>query len=250
VSSDSYFADNHALGAEIPLEDLANADNAIRLRESNTMMIGTGLLRGLEARLAATVTTSGNHVAAPVRNTGANAWDAVNSADLADQLLTAHLAIYHSTGLRANTLVLDYDSYLYAKQNKRLFELFKYRDAGPGILNDSQLKEMFQVDNLLVARSQKNNANPAQTASITSIWGATAILCRVEGALSMQTATYGLSFRWIDPVLGTPMAVTRAVEDQAGSAHVEILEGSYYQDEKIVAKELGYYINTKSGTPW
>jgi hypothetical protein len=46
------------------------------------------------------------------------------------------------------------------------------------------------------------------------------------------------------------MAVTRAVEDQAGSAHVEILEGSYYQDEKIVAKELGYYINTKSGTPW
>jgi hypothetical protein len=250
VSSDSYYARNHALGAEIPLEDLANADNAIRLRESNTMMIGTGLLRGLEARVAATVTTSGNHVSAPVRNSGADAWDAVNSADLATQLLTAHLAIYNNTGLRANTLMLDYTSYLYAKQNKRLFEVFKYRDSGPGMLSDSQLMEMFQVDNLLVARSQKNNANPAQTASITSIWGQTALLCRVEGALSMQTATYGLSFRWNDPVLGVPMAVTRQVFDGAGTAKIEVLEGGYYQDEKIVAKELGYFINTKSGVAW
>lgn len=250
VSSDSYFCDNHALGAEIPLEDLANADNAIRLRESNTQLIATGLLRGLEARAALIATTSGNHVAAPVRNTGAAAWDAVNSADLTSQIMLGHQTIFRNTGLRANTLVLDYDSYLYAKQNTRLYEVFKYRAAGPGMVSDAQLMEMFQVDALLIARSQKNNNNPAQTASISSIWGPTALLCRVEGALSMQTATYGLSFRWNDPVLGVPMAVTRQVFDGAGTEKIEVLEGGYYQDEKIVAKELAYYINTKSGAVW
>lgn len=250
VSSESYYAKNHALGADIPLEDLVNADAAIRLRESNTMMIATGLLRGLENRVAATATTSGNHVAAPVRNTNANAWDAVNSADLVSQIFAGHTAIFQATGLNANTLMLDYQSYMYAKQNTRLFEQLKYRATGPLLVEDAQLKELFQVDNILVARSQKNNANPAQTASITSIWGPTALLCRVEGALSMQTATFGMSFRWNSPTLGVPMAVTRAVDDGAGSAKIEILEGSYYQDEKIIAKDLGYYINTKSGVAW
>lgn len=250
VSSDSYYAKNYALAGDNALEELSNADNAIRLRESTTSMIGTGLLRGLEARVAATCTTSGNHVAAPVRNTGANAWDAVNSADLVDQIETGHLAIHDATGMRANTLVLDYRSYRYAKKNTRLFERLKYRATGPLMVEDAQLKELFDVENIWVARSQKNNTNPAQTASVTSIWGPTALLCRVEPALSMQTATYGLGFRWTPADVGAPMAVTRAIENGAGSRKIEVLEGGYYQDEKIIATALGYYINTKSGVAW
>lgn len=250
VSSDSFYAKNHALGADMALEDLANADNAIRLRESNTAMIATGLLRGLEARVATTATTSGNHVLAPMRNTGADAWDAVTSADIVTQVSTAHLSIYQATGLRANTLVIDYQSYMYLKQNTRLFERFKYRATGPLLVEDAQIKELLMVDNLYVARSQKNTNNPAQTASISSIWGPAALLCRVEGALSMQTATYGLSFRWTSPTLGTPMAVIRDVEDGAGSSKIEVLEGSYYQDEKVIAKDLAFFINTKSGAVW
>jgi len=250
VSSDAYYADNYALGAEIALEDLANADTALRLRNSNTDMVARGLLADYEVRVAATATTSGNHVAAPVRNVSADAWDAVSSADLITQIFTGHTAIFNSTGLRANTLLLDYQSYLYAKQNQRLFSRFQYRASGPALISDAQLLEAFNVDNLLIARSQKNNANPAQTASITSIWGPAALLCRVEPALSLQTATYGLSFRWTDPNLGVPMSITTAVEDGAGSRKIEVLEGGYYQDERVVAKDLAYYINTKSGTVW
>jgi hypothetical protein len=250
VSSDAYYAKNYALAADNALEDLANADAAIRLRDSSTRMVAVGLMRDMENRVAALATTSGNHVAAPVTLTGADAWDAVNSADLAAQVHSGHMAIYDQTGLRANTLVLDYRSYMLAKRNTRLFETFKYRANGPLMVEDAQLKELFEVDNLWVARSQKNNANPAQTSSITSIWGPTALLCRVENALSMQTATYGMSFRWTSPELGQPMAVTRAREDGAGSRRVEVLEGGYYQDEKIVASNLAYYINTKSGNVW
>jgi hypothetical protein len=250
VSSDAYYADNYALGAEIALEDLANADTALRLRNSNTDLVARGLLADYEVRVAATATASGNHVSAPVRNTTADAWDAVSSADLITQIFTGHTAIFNSTGLRANTLLLDYQSYLYAKQNARLFSRFQYRATGPALISDAQLLEAFNVDNLLIARSQKNNANTAQTASITSIWGPTALLCRVEPALSLQTATYGLSFRWTDPNLGVPMSITTAVEDGAGSRKIEVLEGGYYQDERVVAKDLAYYINTKSGTVW
>lgn len=252
VSSNSYFADNYAIGAEIPLEDLANADTAIRLRETNTALIARQLLADYEQRVAAaaiagagtTLVTSTGGVATGL------AWDAVNSADIAGQIQNGHVTIFQNTGLRANTLVLDYQSYMYAKRNVPGFTRFQYRAQGTALLSDDQLKELFMVDNLLIARSQKNNANPAQTASITSIWGPTALLCRVENANAMMSATFGSSFRWTSPELGAPMAVQRAVEDGAGSRKIEILEGGYYQDEKVVASELAYYINTKSGQVW
>jgi hypothetical protein len=251
VSSDAYFADNYALAADIPLEDLANADAALRIRESNTMMLTRGLMADYEARVAAICTTSGQHVAAPVRNVTADAWDAVNSADLMAQIWLGHQTIFNNTGLRPNTLMMDYQSYMYAKQNSRLFSRFQYRATGNALVTDAQMLEAFGVDRLLVARSQKNNANPAATGSYTSIWGPAALLCRVEpSAPSMQTATYGLSFRWTDPNLGQPMAVTTQVEDGAGSRKVEVLEGGYYQDEKVIAKDLAYFINTKSGVVW
>jgi hypothetical protein len=248
VSSDSYFADNYALAAEIPLEDLANADTALNLRESHTRMLARGLLADLEIRAVSAVQAN---VSTTARYTGASAWDAVNSADVQQQVMDAHVFMFQQTGLRANSLMIDYQSYLYLKQNKRLFSLFQYRASGPSLLEDAQIKEALNVDNLYIARSQKNNANITATASVTSIWGPTALLFRQEaGAPSMMTATYGLGYRWTDPNLAAPMVITSRVEDGAGTRKVEILEGGYYQDEKVVASALGYYINTKSGVVW
>lgn len=250
ISSGSFFCDNYALGAEIALEDLANADTALSIRQSNIALVTRGLLADWENRAAVIATTSGNHVAAPVRNTsGPAAWDSVLSADLIEQLGAGHDAIFASTGLRANTLVLDYQSYMYAKRNQRLASRFQYRNNGPVHVSDPQMLESFMVDKLLIARSQKNTANlPA--GSTTSIWGPTALLCRTEPGLSLMTATYGLSMRWTAPELGIPLAVTTDVEDGAGKRKIEILEAGLYQDEKIIASDLGYFINTKSGTPW
>lgn len=248
ISSDSYYCNNYALAAEIPIEDIANQDPALSLRDSNTMFIARGLLSDMEARVANECISNVSTVS---RLTGANAWDAVNSADIQTQIIDAHRSIFRNTGLRANALVMDYDSYMYARQNARLQAKFIYQQQGneASLLSDAQLKAAFMVDEILIARSQKNNATQG-SASITSIWGPTALLMRKERAVSRQTATFGLSFRWNDPALGTPMAVTSKLEDDAGSRHIEILEGMYYQDEKVIATDLGYYIQTKSGMVW
>lgn len=248
ISSDAYFCSNYALAGEIPLEDLANADAAIRLRDSTTRLIGRGLLADKEVRVAAAAYTG---VATVIRNSGADAWTATTSADIQAQIHAAHQVVFRGTGMRANALFIDYDSYLLAKRNQLLFSKFQYRATGPAMISDAQLMEALMVDRIVVARSQKNNANIGQAASITSIWGPTALLARVEqSAPSMMTATFGLSFRWTNPSLGTPMAVTTKVEDEAGDRHVEILEAGYHDDEKVVGGALGVIINTVSGTAW
>ena len=251
VSSDSYYADNYAIGADIALEDLANADIGLNLRGSNTALIGRMLLADAEVRIAATATLSGNHAGQLICASGPTAWDSVNSADIVGQFTDAHLSIFRATGLRANVAMMDYQSYVYAKNNSRLFSRFQYRATGPALVSDAQLMEALSVDRLLIARSQKNTNNAGQAVgSISSIWGPTALLARVEPGVSMQAATWGLSFRWTDPALGAPMAITTAVEDGAGSRKVEVLEGGYYQDEKLVAKDLAYYIKTNSSATW
>ena len=247
ISSDSYYANNYALAAEIPLEDLANADASLNLRASNTQLLSSQLLRDWEARAAALVKAN---VSTTARYTGGESWDAVGSADILDQVAAGHDHIFKNTGLRANTLLHDYRSYMFPTRNLRAFERLKFRADGSAMLEDAQLKEIFMVDNLWVARSQKNNANIGQPSSITSIWGPIALLARVENAVSLMTATFGLSMRWTSPELGVPLAVETGREDGAGSRKVEVLEAGYYQDEKIVAPDLAYAINTKSGSVW
>ena len=139
----------------------------------------------------------------------------------------------------ANTLVLDEDSYQIVRRHPVLLDLYKYTQGG--ILADDQLRAVFQVDQLWRARGIKNNAKEAATASVVNIWGNNALLARVQPGISLQTATFGLSFRWRPEGIPAPMQVFR-YDDPDPGRKVEVVEVGYYQDEKIVAKDLSYLI--------
>lgn len=249
-TSDTYYCNGYALATDNALEDLANADNALSLRQTGTMFVSEMLMRSREYRVAQKVLAN---VSSIQRLTGANAWDAVNSADIQSQVLEAKLSIFNRTGLRANTMYIDYRSYLYARRNANAFERFKYVEGG--LLSDQQLIELFEVDRIRVARSQYNTAKDSVSGvnSLQSIWGPMALVAYVDptrnAARAQKVTTYGVTFDW--QVEGMPsMAVGRQSFSGPGTANVEVLEAGYFADEKILSSELGFFINTKSGTPW
>lgn len=238
ISSDSYFADNYALAEDNFKEDLANADMAIRIRERSARNVMHGLARDLEVRIANRV-TSGTNVGSYVSLTGGNKWsDPVASDPIAD-VTTAHAFIENNTGLRANTLVIDKDTLRVVRRHPVLLDLFKYT-AG-GVVNDQQLREVFEVETILIGRGRKNNALESATASFTNIWGNNVILARVQPGNTMQTMTFGLGFRWTPEGIPTPMSVVRYDDPDPGKK-VETTEVGYYQDEKIIARNLAYLI--------
>ncbi len=239
VSSDAYFADNHALGAEEALEHLANADAAIQIRQRHTLNVTEGLLRGLEIRVANMV-TSGSNLGSYVSLAGGAKWgDFVNSDPISD-VTTGHAFIRQRTGLRANTMVIDRDTLMVVKRHPVLLDLFKYTSGG--MLSEEQLRAVFEVDQILVGDGIKNVAKEGATASIVNIWGNNVLLARVEPAVSLQTATFGLGFRWTPPGFPQPFTVARQAFSGPGTRNVEVLEASYFQDEKIVATDLAYGI--------
>ena len=239
VSSDKYFADGYALASEIPLEDLANADQPFRLRENTTTLI-TGLLRReQEIRIAQKVTTAAN-VGSAVALTGTAKWsDFANSDPIAD-VTTGHAFIRNNTGLVANTLVIDYDTVMIVRRHPELLDMYKYSRSGQ--ITMQELADCFKVGRILVGRAVMENALEGGTSSMTNVWGNNALLAHVEPAVGQQTRTLGLRFNWRPEGFPAPLAVASRREAGAGTRYVEIEEVSMFQDEKIIAKELGYLI--------
>lgn len=238
VNSEAYFVNNYALAADNALEDLANADMAVRLRENSTRLVVTGILRDQEVRVANLVTSLTN-LGSGTTLSGTTQWSHPDSDPIAD-VNTAHAFIENNTGLMANTMMIDKDTLRIVRRHPILLDMFKYTDGG--FLSDQQLREVFEVDNILVGRGVKENALEGGTSSVTTIWGNNAIIARIEPAISLQTATFGLRFNWTPPIFPAAFGVQRSIEAGAGQKKVEIVEAGYYQDEKIVASELAYGI--------
>ncbi|MBI4185309.1 MAG: hypothetical protein HY521_15055 [Proteobacteria bacterium] len=238
VSSDSYFAHNYALAAENALEDLANADIAIRLRENATRLVISGLRRDQEVRVSRLVTSAAN-VGSGVILAGTDKWGHPDSDPIA-QVNTAHAFIRSRTGLRANAMLIDEDTLAVVRRHPLLLDMFKYTSGGA--LGDDELRRVFRVERILEGRGVVENAREGGASSITNIWGNNALIARIEPGVSAQTATLGLRYRWQPEIFPADLAVQRNVEARAGERKVEVVEAGYYQDERIVAPELGYLI--------
>jgi hypothetical protein len=240
VSSNAYMALNYAFANEEPLENLANADNPIQMRENSVRLITGKLLRAQEIRIADLLTCADN-LGSGAALTGTAKWnDYVNSTPLSD-INTAHAFIRQQTGLVANTAVVDYDTLKVLQRHPDILDMYKYTQGG--MATGAEIKAVFEVDRLLVGKGVKQNALEGNTSSsVTNIWGNNVVLAHTQPGVSMQTMTLGLRFQWTPAGMPAAFGVTRAREDGAGSRHVEIIESGHYQDEKIVAADLGYAI--------
>jgi hypothetical protein len=238
VSSDAYFATNYALETMIPKEQVVNADGAIRVRDRKVRNMIGHLLRDYENRASTLVNTT--QVGTAVSFTATNSVYKLSnlSGDLMSAVNTAHATIQQKTGFIANTLVLEYNAFQLLRRNALILDMYKYNRSG--VLRVEELAATFGVDNIRVSRAIKNVGKEGQVASMQSIWGNKILLAYVDPNVGgPETATFGASFRWTDPELGEPFAVQRW-DDPHVSARREFAAAGYYQDEKVIAPELGY----------
>lgn len=252
TSSGTFFAKNRALSADIALEDLAQADTALQLRENHAQLITLTLKRAQEVRVAALATASGGP-ATIIQCSGATAWDAVTSADVLGQVNSAHVAIWNQSGMRPNTVIVDWESLLLLQRNERLLNMYRYTQGGE-LPADTIRDKVFKVSKMIVANAIQNTAGEGLTANNAAIWGNICLFCYTDpNARSDMSPNYLTRFRW--PGEGTPyksptgdpltMSVFRSVYDRAGEPKVEVLEAGYFQDEQVTGRALSYMLKTK-----
>jgi hypothetical protein len=239
ISSDTYFAHNYALAGDNAFETLANADDPISLRERTTTKVVEDLMLDLELRIKNKVTSISN-IGSGVLLSGSSKFSDYLNSDPISAVNTGVAFIRSQTGIVPNTMLMDWDTRKVLRRHPALLDLYKYTVGGQ--ITDGQLREAFDVPNLLISDAIYNAAVEGDTASIVNVWGNNLLLAYVEpGAPSLRTATFGLGFRWTPDGIPAPMQ-TRVYDDPDPGKKVEVVEVGYYQDEKVVAPQLAYLI--------
>ena len=241
VTSEQYNAINYALAGDNSIEDLSNADNAIRLRRNTARFVVSQLAGDMEVRIANKVTSISN-IGSGVTLAAANRWsNYANSSPISD-VRTAHAFIRNNTGVRANTALMDYDTCEMLRTHPELLDLSKYTEGG--ILTDAQIMQAFKVKRLLIGDAVREASKEGGTGSMVNVWGNNALICYVDQAApGPETMTFGLGFRWTPEGAPAPMQARTYMDPDPGKK-AEVTEGGYYQDEKIVASQLAYLIGT------
>jgi len=244
VSSDGYYAENYALGAEWPVEDEVNADTVLQWATNNALFVTDRLMIDYEMRVADLAVQSANVATIFLASSG---WNSAARTALTD-MLSWRDSFKDITGQMPNTLIIPRGVMSKLKVNDQLRDIL-FGDRG-GVVSAQQIGGLLDIPTVLTPLSQVNTAveGDPQTGTFADIWGGNGNLWmgKINPLAGMFTDTWAQAFRWTSPLFGTPMAVQRYPFDPKRKCYG--IEVSYYQDEKIVSSDLMIRVSSLTAT--
>jgi len=238
VSTDTYFAKNFALGIETSWEDLANADEAFGLRETNTNLVIDNLGLNAEVRIAARVCNtanvgSSNALAANYGNVGATT--------PIDDLDAGIESVRTQTGLRPNKAVFGPLTWMRFRKHADVIDFIRGKgdNVGGGGVTEAQVAAAWQFQSVLVGNAIQNTAQEGAAATMSDVWSNHIALLHVAARPNRMTPSFGYTFQWRPGGFPAPFTVRRYDEEPE---MIEVQEVHHFQDEKVTGTELGFLI--------
>jgi hypothetical protein len=236
VASATFFCRNYALATGISLEDAVNADEVLSLRENKSRFLKDLMSLDWENRVAALVINTSN---VGTFATVGSTWNDRTNANPIDNIDTAIERIRDVTGYKPNNCVFGWKAWKDFRRNANVRTLVfpaAGGGAGPGLVTLQHVAQLFDLERVNVGGVMRNTAAEGLSMSLADVWGPHVLLYYTPQRASKETPSYGYSFRWRRP--GIP---DMAVEDLGYDKILkgEMMEVGYYQDEKVIAKNLG-----------
>jgi hypothetical protein len=197
VSTQPYFAIEHALKILVTEEEKQNADSPLNPEAEGTELVTSRVLLGRELAMKDLATTAGNYASGHTVTLGAGAsWDAATSSPIADwkagkRVLHARLFIEPTLG------VIPWQTMSFLEEHVDFIERIKYTQMG--VLNADLVATMLGTSRIIIPGAGFNTANLNQTVSLAYIWGDDALMAYVPGRPGLKTPAYGYEFVWRFP---------------------------------------------------
>ena len=228
-SSDTYFADGHALRAVVPDEWREHADAPLTLDVDAAEALTDKIMLGKEIDLLAALIAGLTPAAQTAQRWDNNAFDPVKIFDGYKE------TVAKAIGQKPNCAVLGRPVFRGARNNANVVG----RISGASLLKDSlvtvdQLRMVLELDELYVAEATKLTSNEGQTDALDYIWGKYALLYYKPKSPGLRTVSLGYHFMWNQGVMGRQ--VKRYREENRAS---DVIEVQQYYDQKIVAAGAG-----------
>jgi len=246
ISSDTFYCKNYALGTDMVVEDVVNADETLDWANTNALQLTDRLNLDYEVRVAEIATTSSNVGTTIGVATGFSYTSGSRPIDVIEEQKEL---FRQRTGLTPNLMIVPEQVATNLRRNDQIRDVL-FGDKG-GLVTDANLAAIFQIGKVLVPRVQVNTTGEGATMlgswAYADIWGPHIWLARVQILQGKYVDTWLNAFRWTSPLLGVPFAVQRYPFDVKLKKYE--MEVGYYQTEKVVSPDLAVRIfNVNSNT--
>jgi hypothetical protein len=234
VETDTYATVQWALSYPIADEVRANSQLPLSLETAAVQWLAQQALIRKERAFAA------DFMAASVwdneDNNTAVDWDDTVSGNPINDVLTAKRTISNNTGYDPNTMVVGYIVHQALMTHPDIVDRVKYTQLADNSNIDNALSAVFGLQNYMVARATYNSANEAATFSASAIIDDDALICYVNPAPGIMSASAGYTFAWAPG--GGIGSMRPTFRDEANDT--DLLKFKMQWDQKAVAADLGY----------
>ena len=223
------------LADDVPQDDINKAANHPSFDpEGRAAMKLTELVAlDREKRVAERVMNAANYNHKEVITTG-DKWTADTSKPI-EQLTDAMLVPL----VRPNTLVLGRQEAWALRRNKQILRAFHGNTGEDGLVPLDFIRQMFDLDRIIVGESRYNTARKGQPMSLTQLWSGGAALLYIKPAAQLQDdVTFMLTAQWSSRVASRNVKAPGQLGLRGG---VEIVVGESIK-EVLVSKEAGYFL--------
>jgi hypothetical protein len=234
LSTDTYFAEGHALAQAIPDELRANADQAIDVDVDTTETLTDLIYLQREMGLAKAATDP-TVVTQSTTLSGTSQWSDFTNSDPIAAVEAQKATIQMQIGQPPNALLVSYPVFLELRQHPKIIDLFKYTQVG--VLQPDHLKSAFNVDYFLIGGAINNTAKEGDPDNFQYVWGKNAVLFYKPPAPGRRTISMGYQFTWLFGA-NTGGFLVKRYRDESRTA--DVVEVQLYYDPKAVAPSAAY----------
>ena len=230
VSTDNYWAQEHALQIPITDEERDTTDSPFSPDRDGTELVTARILLAREIAMKNMVTTTANYGSGySVTLAGTTQWsDYVNSVPISDWK-TGRDKIHSGLFLLPTIGVIPYQVMSKLEDHPDFLERIKYVQVG--MVTRDIIASLFTIPQIVVPGMGQNTANPGQTAALGYLWGKDVLMAYVPArpGLKIPAFAYEFNFGYNG---GTPMIAERWREEPRKSDLVRV---SRRYDLKFVA---------------
>lgn len=233
-SSIDFVLDEHDLEYPIDYRERQEADKVLPLERWGTSVVTQGIRLRCEKKCADLAQDPANYPAgSKVALAGGDKFSDKANSDPIGVIEDGKDAVRQKTGSLPNTGVIPYQVWKIMKQHPQFIERIKY--SMKGVITVELLKEILEVDNIIIARSVYDNEAGG---AFTDIWGSSIVLAYVPTKSNdEERSEYQPSFGYTFEKRDHPQVDTR-VED----GKIQIIRNTDIFRPYIVGAEAGYLI--------
>lgn len=232
LSTDTYYAQEHALQIAVTDEERQNADPPMAPDRDGTNIITSKIMLGRERLIQTLATTTGNYGSGlSTTLSGTSQWNDYANSDPISDLRTGKVAVNARIFTDPNVAVIPYQVMAKLEDHPDFLERIKYSERA--IFSPELLASVLGFDRVVVPGVGINSANAGQPSTLGYLWGKDVVLAYVPSSPGLRIPAYGYEFVWGGAGAGQAQYVDRWREDRRKS---DVIRVCRYYDLKLVAQ--------------